>query len=84
MTLALNCKIVFSANERRSGIILTQVTEIVVESSWKLLTDTAEIVIPRKVKFFDKNNVREVFRQGDFVTISFGYNGINVEEFKDI
>ena len=82
MTLALNCKIVFSANERRSGIILTQVTEIVVESSWKLLTDTAEIVIPRKVKFFDKNNVREVFRRGDFVTISFGYNGINVEEFR--
>ena len=82
MTLALNCKIVFSANERRSGIILTQVTKIVVESSWKLLTDTAEIVIPRKVKFFDKNNVSDVFRRGDFVTISFGYNGINVEEFR--
>lgn len=82
MTLAMSCKIVFTKNDRRSEIVLTQITEIIVESSWKLLTDTAEIVIPRKVKFFDKNNVREVFRRGDFVTISFGYNGNNVEEFR--
>lgn len=82
MTLAMNCKIIFSKNERRPAIVLTQVTEIVVESSWNLLTDTAEIVIPRKVKFFDKNKVRDVFRRGDFVTISFGYNGTNVQEFR--
>lgn len=82
MTLPMNCQIVFAKNDRRSGIVLTQATEIIVDSSWKLLTSTAEIVIPRKVKFFDKNNVREVFRRGDFVTISFGYKGNNVEEFR--
>lgn len=82
MTLPMNCRIVFAKNDRRSGIVLTQATEIIVDSSWKLLTSTAEIVIPRKVKFFDKNNVQEVFRRGDFVTISFGYNGNNVEEFR--
>jgi hypothetical protein len=82
MTLPMTCQIVFAKNDRRSGIVLTQATEIIVESSWKLLTDTAEIVIPRKVRFFDKNNVREVFRRGDFVTISFGYNGNNNEEFR--
>lgn len=82
MTVAMNCHIVFEANERRAAIVLTQVTEIVVESSWKLLTDTAEIVMPRKAKFFDKNNVRDVFRRGDFVTIAFGYNGKNNPEFR--
>lgn len=82
MTVALSCKIVFEANERRAGIVLTQVAEIVVESSWKMLTDTAEIVLPRKVSYFDKNNVRDVFRRGDFVRIAFGYDGNNVEEFR--
>jgi hypothetical protein len=81
MTLAMNCRIVFAKNDRRAEIILTQVTEIIIESSWKLLTDTAEIVIPRKVKFFDKNKVRDVFSRGDFVMIAFGYNGNNTHEF---
>ncbi len=82
MTLAMNCRIVFAKNDRRSEIVLTQITEIITDSSGTLLTSTAEIVIPRKVKFFDKNKVRDVFRKGDFVTIAFGYNGKNVEEFR--
>lgn len=82
MTLAMNCRIVFAKNARRPEIVLTQCTEILTESSWTLLTSTAEIVIPRKIKFFDKNKVRDTFRRGDFVTISFGYNGTNNEEFR--
>lgn len=82
MTLPMNCRIVFAKNDRRPEIVLTQVTEIIVESSWTLLTSTAEIVIPRKVKFFDKNSVRDTFRRGDYVTIAFGYNGKNNLEFK--
>jgi hypothetical protein len=81
MTLAMNCRIVFAKNDRRAEIILTQVTEIIIESSWKLLTDTAEIVIPRKVRFFDKNSLKDTFRRGDLVTIAFGYNGKNTHEF---
>jgi hypothetical protein len=61
---------------------LTQATEIRIETSWKLLTSTAEIVIPRKVKFFDKNKVRDTFRRGDRVTIYWGYNGTLNEEFR--
>lgn len=82
MTLPMNCRIIFVKNDRRPEIVLTQVTEIIVESSWTLLTSTAEIVIPRKVKFFDKNSVRDTFRRGDYVTIAFGYNGKNNLEFK--
>jgi hypothetical protein len=82
MTVAMTCKITFAKNNRRAAIVLTRVTEITVESSWKQLTATAEIVLPRKVKFFDRNSVRDTFRNGDFVTIAFGYNGKNVEEFR--
>lgn len=82
MTLAMNCHIVFAKTDHREEIILTQVTEITIESSWSLLTATAEITLPRKIKFFDKNKVRDIFRRGDFVTIAFGYNGINKEEFR--
>lgn len=78
----MTCRIVFAKTEHRPEIILTQVTEIITDSSWKLLTSTAEITLPRKVKFFDKNKVRDTFRRGDFVTIAFGYNGNNVEEFR--
>lgn len=82
MTLAMNCRIVFAKNERREEIICTQISSCIIESSWKLLTDTAEIVLPRKVKYFDQNKVRDVFRRGDFVTISWGYNGTLTEEFR--
>lgn len=82
MTLAMSCRIVFAKNERRREIVLTQVAEIIIESSWTLLTSTAEIVIPRKIKYFDKNKVSDVFRKGDFVTIAFGYKGKNMEEFR--
>ncbi len=82
MTLAMNCQIVFAKNDRRSEIVLTQITEIIIESSWTLLTATAEIVLPRKLKFFDRRKIKDVFRRGDFVTIAFGYNGTNKEEFR--
>ena len=64
MTLPMNCRIVFAKNDRRSGIVLTQATEIIVDSSWKLLTSTAEIVIPRKVHLinFLPNNLTNTLR----------------------
>lgn len=78
----MNCRIVFAKNDRRGEIVITQCNEITIESNVKLLTDTAEIVLPRNIKFFDRNKIRDIFRRGDFVTIAFGYNGINTEEFR--
>lgn len=46
-----------------------------VESSWKLLTDRATIKLPRNVRDFDKQRIKELFRRGDKVRISGGYNG---------
>lgn len=82
MTLAMNVRIVFAKNERRDEIVCTQINSGSIETSWKLLTDTCEIILPRKVRFFDQNKVRDVFRRGDFVTVSWGYNGENKEEFR--
>jgi len=82
MTLALTCDIVFHANSRRDAITMHQVTELEFESSYKLMTDRGSLTLPRKVRFFDRNNIKDVFRRGDALTISFGYDGKNIEEFK--
>lgn len=62
----------------RSEIILRKVESIKTESSWELLTDTAEITIPRNIKFFDnqkqEHTIREIFRNGDPVQVWFGYD----------
>lgn len=81
MTLALNAEVFFETNESRAAILLRQVTEITTESSWKQLTERATLTLPRKLKYFDSNKVRDVFRRGDAVRIKFGYNGDLNEEF---
>jgi hypothetical protein len=78
----MTCKIVFHKNERRTDIILNRATEIEIESTWKEMTDRGSLTLPRNVRYFDKYNVREVFRKGDAVTIYFGYDGNNEKEFE--
>jgi len=71
----------FGASREREAIVLRRPNSVIINKSWKLLTDTAEITIPRNVRDFDKQKVRDVFRPGDPVTISLGYNGILYKEF---
>ena len=82
MTLAQVCKVVFHKNDRRDEIVLTRVTEIQFESTWKEITDRGSLTLPRNVKFFDKAKVRDTFRRGDAITIYFGYDGELVKEFE--
>ena len=82
MTLTMCCRIIFQKNDRRNEIVLNRVTETEFESSWKELTSAGTITLPRNVRFFDKNRVREVFRRGDTVTIYFGYDGNLIKEFE--
>ncbi|MDQ8012044.1 MAG: hypothetical protein REI96_06330 [Flavobacterium nitrogenifigens] len=82
MILALTCKVVFHKNDhRKEDIVLNRVTEIDYESTWKEMTSRGSITLPRNVRYFNKYNVREVFRRGDPVTIYFGYDGNNHKEF---
>lgn len=82
MSLVMTARITFDAHEGRRKIVLRKVTSVVIETSWKTLTDTAEITLPRNVKFFDNQNVKEVFRKGDPVTIELGYDERFVTEFQ--
>lgn len=81
MTLTMCCKIIFHKTERRSEITMYKVSKIEFESSFKELTDKGSLVLPRNIKDFDKYNVRDMFRPGDALTISFGYDGHPIEEF---
>ena len=76
--------IAFPARDGRREIVLRKIESVQIESSWKLLTDTAVVTFPRKVsqKTFDKLRVRDVFRRGDVVQIALGYDGRYVTEFE--
>ncbi|WP_435135710.1 hypothetical protein [Formosa sp. A9] len=86
MTLAMNIRVSFPEYNGREAFVLTKVSSVEIESSFKLLTDRAIIRLPRNVKFIDNKynakKVREVFRRGAPVSIAFGYNGTYITEFE--
>lgn len=82
MTVTQTCKIIFHKNDRREEIIIYKVTAIEYESSFKEMTDRGSLTLPRNIPYFDKNNIRDVFRSGDALTIYFGYDGNNFKEFE--
>lgn len=69
----MNAKVVFLATERRSEFFIRRVSEVTIESSWKTICDTAELILPRNVKDFDNQKVKDIFRRGDKVEIYLGY-----------
>lgn len=74
-TYALYGEIVFPAHKGRQGFKIRRFSEAKIESSWQSLTDTAEVILPRKVKDLNRMKVSEWFREGDPVEIYLGYNG---------
>lgn len=89
MVLAMNCKITFPATESRDELILRKVKSVHIESGWKRLTDTAEIILPRKAIYLDQGKtkvnfytIKEWFKKGDKVIIELGYNGFYINEFE--
>ncbi len=81
-TYALYGEIIFPEHEGRQAFRIRRFSECKIESSWRSLTDTAEAVIPRKVKDFDRLNVSEWFREGDPVEIWLGYDSSLALEFQ--
>jgi len=81
-TYALYGELIFPANDGRQAFRIRRFSECKIESSWRSLTDTAEITIPRKVKDFDRLKVSEWFREGDPVEIWLGYDGNLSLEFQ--
>ena len=73
MDWIMNAKIVFPDNERRKGFTIRRISSVEIESSWKTLCDTGVLVLPRNVKDFDSQKVKDVFRRGDKVEVYLCY-----------
>lgn len=82
MTKAMSATVVFAKNKAREQLTIHQVNAVYLESSWQQLVGKAEITLPRNVKVFDKNKVKQIFKRGDVVTIFLGYDGNMIVEFK--
>lgn len=80
-TYALSGEIKFPEHNGRQSFLIRRFSEVKIENSWKSLTDTAEIVLPRKARDFDRMKVSEWFREGDPLEIWLGYDGNLVLEF---
>ncbi|MFL0108977.1 hypothetical protein [Tenacibaculum maritimum] len=81
MILAMNARITFTKQNSRQFTI-KKVNSVVIESSWRMLTDIAEIILPRNIADFDNQKIKEVFEIGDKVLIELGYNGNLIKEFE--
>lgn len=90
MRLATSARVTFPAHNGRRELVMRKVSFIRIESSRNTLTDTAEIQLPRNVKFFDNEqeftrlDITKIFRMDDPVIIELGYgtDANLVEEFR--
>lgn len=75
----LSCSIEFARLEA-----MPRVQSVEVSSSWKTLTDTCKISMPRKAitRGGAEVNLRDYIKRGDAVTVKLGYNGENTVRFE--
>ena len=81
MSYTMCSKITFPKTDKRGELVLHIVSSCTITSAWKQLTDTAEVVLPRKIRTFEGKQLQEVFNPGDPIRIALGYNGELTEEF---
>jgi hypothetical protein len=74
MYLFLQCEVTIGK------VTMLNVHHIETKSSWKELTDTATITLPRNLKYKD-DRIDQLIKRYDPVTIKVGYNGNMVTEF---
>lgn len=74
-TYVLTGLITFPKYEEREAFQIRRFSECEIKSSWNNLTDTADIIIPHKLKDFNRRKATDWFRIGDPVQIDLGYGG---------
>lgn len=82
MSYTMCSRITFPATDKRQELKLNFITSVSIQSSWKMLTDTADITLPRKLKIFEGKSLNEYIRLGDPVKIELGYNRVLLTEFE--
>jgi hypothetical protein len=74
--LKLDCQIQIGT------LTLNFVTDVRIESSWQLLTDTCAIRVPRRIALLGRDGyLPDVVRVGDRVVVRYGYDGALRTEF---
>lgn len=71
--LIMNAKVVFKATESHPEFYIRRISEVEIESSWKMICSTAQVVLPRNIKDFNQNKVKDWFKRGDKVEIYLCY-----------
>jgi hypothetical protein len=79
---AVVVRLTFPEYKGRKAFVLKSVNSFRVENSWEALTDTAEIVIAKKLSFEDKGKVFELIKTGCPILLEGGYDGEYKEEFR--
>ncbi|MFN3271175.1 MAG: hypothetical protein ACK40Y_01285 [Cloacibacterium caeni] len=69
----MNTKVVFKATESHPEFYIRRISEVEIESSWKMICSTAQVVLPRNIKDFNQNKVKDWFKRGDKVEIYLCY-----------
>lgn len=72
-----------------SNQTFSYITDLEIESSWEMLTDTARITVPKKLRFVKNGEVvtdiisgdNPLFKRGDAVLITSGYVGQTARRF---
>jgi hypothetical protein len=81
MVGAMTAYMVFPKNDRRAELVFRGCIGVEVESSWRNLTDTAKIVLPRRYRY-RYENIKNKIQRADRVLIQLGYLNNNKTVFK--
>ena len=69
----MNVKVVFKATPNHKEFFIRRISEVEIETSWKMICSTAQVVLPRNIKDFNQNKVKDWFKRGDKVEIYLCY-----------
>jgi len=69
-------------DEKGQPLTIVNANSVDINSSYKQLTDTATIILPRNADLFKKYSIRELFKADDPVLIELGYDEQNEHEFE--
>ncbi len=72
---------VMTVNIKINELSFDRISSFLIESSWDLLTDTAELKIPRAL-YFGSEILKDKIKVGDSIAIKLGYKGDNKTEFE--
>ena len=82
MSYMMCVRITFPATDKRKELVTYLVSSVHIESSWKMLTATAEIVLPRNMRYYDGKLLNDILCAGDPIKVELGYDEKYVTEFE--